>query len=62
MMPQYLARGLPVAFIGAITVPIALSIKDIKITLKDPWYYPTTLGLSALCWMIVIVNWVTYAI
>jgi len=57
MMPQYLARGLPVAFIGAITVPLALSVKNVKLTLKDAWYYPTTLGISAFCWIFVIANW-----
>ena len=57
MMPQYLARGLPVAFIGAITVPLALSVKNVKLTVKDAWYYPTTLGISAFCWIFVIANW-----
>ena len=61
MMPQYLARGLPVAFIGALTVPIALSVKKIDFSLKDSLYYPTTLGLSAFCWIFVIANWIIYA-
>ena len=57
MMPQYLARGLPVAFIGAITVTIALSVKNVKLTIKDAWYYPTAFGVSAFCWIFVIGNW-----
>ena len=61
MMPQYLARGLPVAFIGAVTVPIALSVKEINFSLKDSYYYPTTLGLSAFCWIFVFANWIIYA-
>ncbi len=61
MMPQYLARGLPVAFIGAVTVPIALSVKEINFSLKDSYYYPATLGLSAFCWIFVIANWIIYA-
>ncbi|MFO8077495.1 MAG: hypothetical protein R6U21_02480 [Thermoplasmatota archaeon] len=62
MMPQYLARGLPVAFIGAITIPFALSINKMKLNLKDPWYYPTTLGISAFCWIFVIYNWLIFSI
>lgn len=58
MMPQYLARGLPVSFIGAVTVPIVLSAKNLKITLNDTWYYPATLGVSAFCWIFVISTWV----
>lgn len=57
MMPQYLARGLPVAFIGAVTVPLALSIKNVKLTMKDSWYYPATIGITAFCWIFVIANW-----
>jgi hypothetical protein len=60
MMPQYLARGLPVAFVGALTVPLALSVKKINLSLKDSLYYPTTLGLSAFCWIFVIANWIIY--
>ena len=57
MMPQFLARGLAVTFIGAITVPAILILKPIKISVKDTWYYPATLGVSACCWMIVIANY-----
>ncbi|MDG6219020.1 MAG: hypothetical protein QCI00_06230 [Candidatus Thermoplasmatota archaeon] len=62
MMPQYLARGLPVAFIGAITVPVTLSMKNVKLPLTDAWYYPTTMGLTACCWMIVIANYMIVTI
>jgi len=62
MMPQYLARGLPVAFVGALTVPLALSVKKINLSLKDSLYYPTTLGLSAFCWIFVIANWIIYTV
>ena len=61
MMPQYFARGLPVAFIGAFIVPVTLSIKKIDLQVKDSLYYPTTLGISAFCWLFVIANWIVYA-
>jgi hypothetical protein len=62
MMPQYFARALPVALIGALTVPAVLSIKAIKLTIKDTWYYSTTLGLSACCWLIVIANYMIFTV
>jgi len=53
-LPQILARGLPVALIGGITIPLTLSLHSLKIPLKDTVYYPTTLGISSLCWIVVI--------
>ena len=56
-IPQILSRGLLAAILGGITVPVAMSLKNIKITnVKDKIYYPTTAAVSALCWIAVIVN------
>jgi hypothetical protein len=54
MMPQYLARGLPVALIGGIMVPAVLSLKEIDIHVKDVYYYPATIGISGFCWITII--------
>jgi len=56
MMPQYLARGLPVALIGGITVPVVLSARNIAFHLKDIYYYPATISVSILCWIAIVVN------
>jgi hypothetical protein len=55
-IPQILASGLLAALIGAATVPAVLSIKKLDIVVRDRLYYPVTLGISAFCWMFVIVN------
>jgi hypothetical protein len=55
-IPQILASGLLPALIGAITVPIVLTLKKLDITIKDQIYYPVTIGVSAICWTIVIIN------
>ena len=54
MMPQYLARGLPVALIGGIMIPAVLSLKKIDIHVKDIYYYPATIGISGFCWITII--------
>lgn len=59
-LPQILARALPVALLGGITVPLALESKRLHLELKDTLYYPATLGVSMLCWIIVIGNWFLY--
>ncbi len=56
-MPNILARGLIAAVIGGIVLPITILTKKIDITIKDRLYYPTTIGLSILCWFVVIGNW-----
>ena len=55
-IPQILASGLLAALIGAATIPAVISIKKLDIVIRDPLYYPVTLGISAFCWMFVIVN------
>lgn len=59
-LPQILARALPVALIGGVTVPLALQSRRLHLELNDSLYYPTTLGVSILCWIIIIGNWFIY--
>lgn len=56
-MPRILSSGLIVAIIGGAVLPIVFITKDVNITIKDRLYYPTTVGVSILCWFIVIGNW-----
>jgi len=56
LMPQILASGLLAALIGGAIVPVALSLRKLDLSIKDQLYYPTTIGISALCWCIVIAN------
>lgn len=62
MMPQYLARGLPAGLIGAFSIPVAISISNLNLRVKDSLYYPTTAFVSAFCWVFVIGNWLIYTI
>ena len=56
-LPRILSSGLIAAVIGGAVLPITLLAKKMDITVKDRLYYPTTIGLSVLCWFIVIGNW-----
>ena len=56
-LPRILSSGLIAAVIGGVVLPVTLLAKRIDITVKDRLYYPTTIGLSVLCWFIVIGNW-----
>jgi len=55
-MPQILASGLLAAIIGGLTIPAILSIKKLDVSIRERLYYPTTIGISAVCWFIVIAN------
>jgi hypothetical protein len=57
VLPKILSSGLIAALIGGAMVPTLFLAKKIDIKLKDRLYYPTALGISALCWLIVIGNW-----
>jgi hypothetical protein len=59
-IPQILASGLLAALIGVVTVPVVFTMKKLDIPLHDPLYYPVTLGVSALCWIVVITNTILY--
>jgi len=56
-LPQILASGLLVALIGCITVPFTIAARKLPFKLKDPFYYPTTMGVSTLCWSFIIISW-----
>jgi hypothetical protein len=56
-MPNILASGLIAALISAFVLPTVLLTKYINLRLKDRLYYPTTVGISAFCWLFVIGNW-----
>lgn len=55
-IPQILASGLLAAVIGGITVPAVLAMKKLDVTIKDRLYYPATIGISVVCWFVVIAN------
>jgi len=55
-IPQILAGGLLAALLGVATVPAIFALKKINITIQDRLYYPVTIGISAFCWVFVIVN------
>lgn len=55
-IPQILAAGLLAAIIGGITVPAVLATKKLDITIRDRLYYPATIGISLVCWFVVITN------
>jgi hypothetical protein len=57
LMPNILSSGLLPALIGAVVLPSTILIKKIDFTIKDRLYYPTTIGVSILCWLIVIGSW-----
>ena len=57
ILPKILSSGLIAALIGGVILPITLLTKKIDITVKDRLYYPTTLGVAILCWLIVVGNW-----
>jgi len=55
-IPQILASGLLAALIGVVTIPAVFALKKAHITIQDRLYYPLTIGVSAFCWVFVIVN------
>ena len=57
-MPRILSSGLIAAVIGGVVLPATLLAKKIDVTIKDRLYYPTTIGVSAFCWFLVIGNWI----
>ena len=56
-IPQILASGLLAAVIGGVMAPIIFSLRNVEILkVKNRVYYPLTLVVSAICWVIVAVN------
>jgi len=62
VMPQILSQGLLAALIGGVTVSATLAINKLDISIRDTLYYPTTMGVSALCWLFVVGNWLYLAV
>lgn len=56
-IPQILSKGLLAGIFGIISVTLVVSLRNIKLSLKDIIYYPTTIGVSSICWIIVLSNW-----
>ena len=56
-MPNILASGLITALIGGFVLPTAILTKKVDLRLKDRLYYPTTIGISAFCWIFVVGYW-----
>ena len=55
-LPKILADGLIVALIGAFVVPIIIALDRFELKIADKLYYPTTVGITAMCWIIVVGN------
>jgi len=56
-MPQILARGLPAAILGGVSLPLVSYVKSYDISrVKSSLYYPATVSIALLCWVIAIVN------
>ena len=60
-LPTILAKGLPVAIIGAITVPMTIELSRFDFKIADKLYYPTTIGISIVCWVSVIGVWIIFS-
>lgn len=56
-MPNILSSGLLAALIGGAVLPVTFLAKKIDITIKDRIYYPSVLGITVICWFIVVGNW-----
>jgi len=57
IMPNIFASGLLPALIGGSMLPAIILIKNVDFTIKERLYYPTTIGVSVLCWFIVVGIW-----
>jgi hypothetical protein len=57
IMPNIFSSGLLPALIGGAVLPAIILIKNIDFTIKKRLYYPTTIGVSVLCWFIVVGSW-----
>ena len=62
IIPQILASGLLAALIGGVMAPVLFFLRDVDISrLRNQVYYPAAIGISALCWIVVVSNspWMT---
>ena len=60
-LPTVLAKGLPVALIGAVTIPMTIELSRVDLKVSDKLYYPTTIGISLICWISVIGTWAMFS-
>ncbi len=56
-LPRILANGLLPGLIGAFIFPSIIQFGKLDLKIKDTLYYPTTFGVSAICWMSVLSLW-----
>ncbi len=57
LLPYILSGGLLAALLGAIIVPVVIAATQLQLTIKDErLYYPATLSISLICWLIVIAH------
>ena len=56
-LPRILASGLLPGLIGAFVFPIVLQLSKVDLKIKDKLYYPTTIGVSAFCWIALLILW-----
>jgi hypothetical protein len=56
-LPRILASGLLPGLIGAFVFPSVLLLSKFDLKIKDTLYYPTTFGVSAFCWIVVVSIW-----
>lgn len=56
-LPRILASGLLPGLIGAFVFPSVLQLSKLDLKIKDTLYYPTTFGVSAFCWIAILVIW-----
>jgi len=57
-LPLIFGRGFFAALFGGVALPLVMSVKQLHIdvsAVRKKLYYPTTAGVSALCWILVIV-------
>jgi hypothetical protein len=60
-MPRILAAGVLPALIAAFMAPMVLSVSKLDISIKDKLYYPTSIGVSIACWLVVVGTWFMFA-
>ena len=48
------------ALIGAAVVPIIIALDRFELKIADKLYYPTTVGITAICWIIVFGNFLLF--
>jgi hypothetical protein len=56
LMPNILAGGVLPALISGFVLPTVLLLKRLDLAVKDRIFYPTTLAVSIVCWLIVVGN------